>query len=272
MVYRRHNPAAAGSAFLTRRWERYLLLIPYVLLNLMPDYAYQHNVFFQYVFGSAACLVYLTVLNLTDLRQKAIGPYTAAWTADIPTGPSSTAGTLISSSATAEALSASSTATVILTAAVAVCAVCFVTTIVPRAVSYPSRYVNNRDDYQELRHTLSRIPDEASVTASAFYSTFLSQRDILYDIHYASREHLLSTEFVVLDPASENDLKRYAGDGKTGYENLSELLWKSGYRLYVKSNETIVIYRRTVVRQNPLPAYFAEYAINKILPQQNTKH
>jgi hypothetical protein len=256
VVYRRHNPAAAGSAFLTRRWERYLLLIPYVLLNLMPDYAYQHNVFFQYVFGSAACLVYLTVLNLTDLRQKAIGPYTAAWTADIPTGPSSTAGTLISSSATAEALSASSTATVILTAAVAVCAVCFVTTIVPRAVSYPSRYVNNRDDYQELRHTLSRIPDEASVTASAFYSTFLSQRDILYDIHYASREHLLSTEFVVLDPASENDLKRYAGDGKTGYEGVIELLNKNDYQLYIKIRGTVEIYRRS---QLSLPDNLNQY-------------
>jgi hypothetical protein len=35
-----------GIPLLTRRFERYILLIPYVLVNLMPDYQYQHNIFF----------------------------------------------------------------------------------------------------------------------------------------------------------------------------------------------------------------------------------
>ena len=37
-----------GLPLLTRRYERYLLLIPYILVNLMSDYTYQHNIFFQY--------------------------------------------------------------------------------------------------------------------------------------------------------------------------------------------------------------------------------
>ena len=37
-----------GLPLLTRRFERYILLIPYVLINLMSDYQYQHDIFFQY--------------------------------------------------------------------------------------------------------------------------------------------------------------------------------------------------------------------------------
>ena len=51
----------------TRKYDRLILLIPYILVNLMSDYPYQHDIFFQYTFGSTACLAYLTVVNLADL-------------------------------------------------------------------------------------------------------------------------------------------------------------------------------------------------------------
>ena len=57
-----------GLPLLTRRFERFILLIPYVLINLMSDYQYQHDIFFQYTFGSVVCMFYLTVLNLADLK------------------------------------------------------------------------------------------------------------------------------------------------------------------------------------------------------------
>lgn len=53
-----------GMPLWTRKYERYILLIPYVLVNLMSDYPYQHSVFFQYTYGSIACLIYMTVVNL----------------------------------------------------------------------------------------------------------------------------------------------------------------------------------------------------------------
>ena len=37
----------AGLPLMTRRYERLILLIPFVLINLMSDYQYQHDVFFQ---------------------------------------------------------------------------------------------------------------------------------------------------------------------------------------------------------------------------------
>lgn len=241
-----------GLPLFTGRLERYLLLIPYVLINLMPDYAYQHDIFFQYVFGSTACLLYLTVMNLADLQQKAsyttttdTTTATSSLTTAAATASSTTAATVTSSFAAA-APSLSLLTSAVLIAAVTVCAVCFTVTIVPKAVSYPSRCISNQTDYRELRRALSRIPDEASVTASTFYTTFLSQREVLYDICYASEDHLLSTEYVVLNPGSEHDFKQYARDGKTGYEGLTELLYHNGYHLYTKVNGDVEIYRRSL--------------------------
>lgn len=62
-----------GMPLWTRKYERYILLIPYILVNLMSDYPYQHDIFFQYTYGSTACLMYLTVVNLADLAHGTSG-------------------------------------------------------------------------------------------------------------------------------------------------------------------------------------------------------
>lgn len=55
---------------MTRRYERYLLLIPYILVNLMSDYRYQHDIFFQYTYGPTACQFYLVIVNYADMAVK----------------------------------------------------------------------------------------------------------------------------------------------------------------------------------------------------------
>ena len=46
-------------------------VIPYVLVNLMSDYTYQHDIFFQYTYGSTAFLFYLSVINYEDIAIHA---------------------------------------------------------------------------------------------------------------------------------------------------------------------------------------------------------
>ncbi len=150
-----------GLPLLTRRYERYILLIPYILVNLMSDYVYQHDVFFQYGFGSLACLMYLTVANLADIRKEKL----RFWA---------------------------------LIAATAISIGCFVGEILPTARVYPELAVSHFDHYETIRRTLARIPEEAEVAASTHYTTALSQREILYDIKYCSTEHLLECDYVVL--------------------------------------------------------------------------
>lgn len=193
---------------LTRRYERYILLIPYILVNLMSDYQYQHDIFFQYTFGSNAFLVYLTVVNLADLKIN--------W----------------------QRLFA-------LIAATMISAVCFGIVVVPKAMSYPVQAIQYHDYYQDIRETLDTIPEGASVTATTFYTTYLSQRELLYDVRYSSKEHLLETEYVVLNISSTSDYKKYATGGKeNGFENLVKLLEKNGYTEYASLEDVVVIYRR----------------------------
>ena len=196
-----------GLPLLTRRYERYILLIPYILVNLMSDYQYQHDIFFQYTFGSNAFLVYLTVVNLADLKIN--------WQRIFA-----------------------------LVAATIVSAACFGTVVVPKAMNYPEQAIQYYDYYQNIRDTLDTIPDSASVTATTFYTTHLSQRKVLYDVRYCSQEHLLETEYVVLKLSADSDFKKYATDGNNGYENLINLLKDNGYELCGTLQNVLSIYRK----------------------------
>ena len=195
-----------GLPLLTRRYERYLLLIPYVLVNLMSDYTYQHSIFFQYTFGSTAFLLYLTMVNLADLpkeRQRTI-PLAAA---------------LITS------------------------LFCFAFTVIPKAIVPPVDAIRHYQEHQMIRDTLEEIPEDAAVTATTFFTTWLSQRKILYDINYCSREHLLASEYIVLD--TRNSYKKYASATKNdGFQNLISLLEVNGYHLDQSVEHALVIYRK----------------------------
>ena len=102
-----------GLPFITRKYDRYILLIPYILLNLMSDYQYQHNIYFQYVFGSLAFLMYLTVINLADLKIDKIR-----------------VGAIMLSAV--------------------VCIGCFSALIVPKAYKYVDKSISNHEEYEEM--------------------------------------------------------------------------------------------------------------------------
>lgn len=200
-----------GLPLLTRRYERYILMIPYILVNLMPDYAYQHDIFFQYTFGSTAFLMYLTVVNLADRKidwHRTAATVTAA----------------------------------------AVCGTCFAFIVIPRAMYYPVQAIRNHEYYQQLREVLAQIPGDASVTAGTFYTTELSQREILYDIRYCTWEHVMETEYVVLGVSSTGDFQRYAATGQeNGLENFILLLEGNGYELYASVEDSLLIYRKEII-------------------------
>lgn len=197
-----------GLPLLTRRYERYILLIPYVLVNLMSDYQYQHDIFFQYSFGSIAFLIYLTVINIADLKINRIQ------------------------------------ITSLLTATV-VSATCFGWTVVPKAIKYPMNCIRNYAYYQNIRETLAQIPEDASVSSATFYTTALSQRKVLYDVRYTSVSHLLETDYVVLKLSSKKDFAKYATKGiDNGLDNLVKLLQENDYELYTKLDNVLVIYRK----------------------------
>ncbi len=197
-----------GLPFLTRRYERYILLIPYVLVNLMTDYPYQHEIFFQYNFGTVAFLIYLCVINIGDWKKDKLRSH-------------------------------------VLIISVMLCAACFTVTVLPRVESYVARAVRYKEYYGNVRSVLSTIPDDASVTATTFYTTVLSERPVLYDVRYSSTEHLLETEYVALDVRQTGDYRKYETEGQeNGYENLRNLLVENDYELFETMDGILEIYKR----------------------------
>ena len=197
----------AGLPLITRRYERFILLIPYILVNLMSDYQYQHDTFFQYSFGSIACLIYLTVVNLSDIK-----------------------------------LETNRLAVAILAAAVGIG--CFSSVIVPKAISYPQLCMDYKGYYQSMREALALIPEDASVAATTYFTTELSRRETLYDIRYCTTDHILESEYVALK-LSSTDFARFNTQGKdNGYENLVSLLERNGYEIWHAVEGVLTIYHR----------------------------
>ncbi len=197
-----------GLPLVTRRYERYIMLIPYLLLNLMSDYVYQHDIYFQYTFGPFAFLIYLTLINVADLKLdfKRLIALGAAFVIGVG---------------------------------------CFIPTVGKKLIKYPEYCIKNSEFYGEVSDTLSLIPDDASVTATTFYTTFLSQRDELYDIYYASREHLLDSEYVALNVTAKSEFRKYADKGQeNGYDNIIALLLENGFELYAELENVLVIYKK----------------------------
>ena len=119
--------------------------------------------------------------------------------------------------------------------------------VVPKAKTYPMQSIQYFDYYQSIRDALDTIPEDASVTATTFYTTHLSQRETLYDVRYCSQEHMLETEYVVLKLSASSDYKKYATGGKdNGFENLIILLEKNRYSEYAALDNVLVIYKKGV--------------------------
>ena len=199
-----------GLPLITRRYERYILLIPYILINLMSDYEYQHDIKFQYTFGTTALLVYLALVNLADLKFDKLR------------------------------LCALGTCLVI-----SICL--FGQNVVPTAIKYPKMAINGIREDRDVRKALNAIPPNASVTATTFYTTYLSQREVLYDVRYCTREHLLETEYVALQMMYAGDFMNFNSNGENnGFENLKVFLQENGYEEYRSIPGTLVIYRKQI--------------------------
>ncbi len=54
--------------FMIKKPSRAILLMPFILINLMSDYYYQHDIGYQYTYGSAAFLIYLCIMNYSDIK------------------------------------------------------------------------------------------------------------------------------------------------------------------------------------------------------------
>ena len=134
--------------FCTKKTPRLILLIPFFLVNLMTNYRYQYDIMFQYGMGSGAMLLYLSVLNFSDMGKKR--------------------GKLLLSS-------------------VICSAIIFVGTFGGWLMYYES-YDSRADERAALEYAAGIIPDEASVASSTMILPNLSQRREIYELERTEHE------------------------------------------------------------------------------------
>ena len=105
-------------------------------------------------------------------------------------------------------------------------------------------FVGEGEKIGKIRDVLDTVPDGVSVASTTFYTTYLSRRDILYDVRYASQEHIFSCEYMVLSVTDKNSYKPYAAKGEKGYENFRDLVLERGYEKIAEYKGRLEIYKK----------------------------
>lgn len=171
--------------FMTGHWQKWVLLIPFVLINLMSNYKYQHSIYFQYVYGSGALLLYLSLSNYCALKKRRKG---------------------------------SSFFPLLLCAAGLFWGTAFTSTVIIEKSDYLPRYLAHREDAARARDLLSQIPQDACVKASTFFLPQLSMRD---EIYLLESHHPAPYLVVDLRKGYEKDLEqKLASYEEQGYKAL----------------------------------------------------
>lgn len=128
----------------TRKVSHFILILPFMLFNLMTTYVYQYSIDFQYTYGAISCLIYLAVINSSELGGRARRYMTSL-------------------------------------AAIA-SVMCFLVTAFPKFESYVTRYVKDKEDFEIIDSALETLPEDASVKSSTFFIPHIAQRDEVYEI------------------------------------------------------------------------------------------
>jgi uncharacterized membrane protein len=131
--------------FFVKRWSQLILIGPLIVINLMSDSSYLHSIEFQYVFGNIGLLFYLSIVNISNLKQ---------------------------------------THRIKMVPLMAVFSVLMFVTLMQGKLYYWEDYQNSyfRNRWQTMNEALNQIPEDASVAATTFLVPRLSNHDELYDL------------------------------------------------------------------------------------------
>ena len=126
----------------TKDFKKFVLLIPFVAINIMTDYEYQHDIGFQYTYGSLSLMLVLFIDNISVMKDK--------WK-------------------TIVCLSALCVSFIMM---LGVCSGDFKT--------YTENYENNKAVFDKAEEELNRIPEGVSITANTFILPHLCDHEELY--------------------------------------------------------------------------------------------
>ena len=128
---------------ITKDYRRAILMLPWLLINLLASLSYQYNMTFHYCFGTCAILIYLAVINYTDLTKnyrKKMLLYGAC------------------------------------------CTVILFASVNHSCLGYIDTYKNDAESRARINYAISLIPEDASVAAGTYLVADLADHDELYEL------------------------------------------------------------------------------------------
>lgn len=128
---------------MTKKIRRFLLIIPFVIMNLVvgSGYGYASSIGYQYIFGPACLLIYMLLINCEDCGKDKRN-------------------VLVTCSAVASFIMTLS--------------------LISGNMSYYESYSERKEYYQEIEECLASVPEEASVVSNTWYLPHVANRDEVY--------------------------------------------------------------------------------------------
>ncbi len=157
-------PFAVPMFSVAKKYSRLILLLPFLLLNFVTTYAYLHEITFQYNFGNIALIIYLIIMNVSDLPKEK--RRVTLWTSLI--------------------------CVIIL----------FVGLTLPEFSYYTSKVKNQKIIVDQLDEGVAKIDKNSSVAvAGGYVSAKLYKNKEVYDIYHMDEEarETIGTDYIVVD-------------------------------------------------------------------------
>ena len=170
-----------------RNWSSYLLSLPLIVINLLPDWPYQYDIGFQYSYGSQTLLFIMALLALEDLKEhKFIKEKT---TLAMVTVGIIMSGTLLHHFTHNWSFN----------------------------IGY---YFEHKEKFDTMRYTLESLPEEASVVTEGGYTPALRNHQYLYDIFYHNQRKADATIDYVVIPREQKGKNEVYDPLIASYESL----------------------------------------------------
>ena len=190
--------------FFTKKIERYFLMLPFVITNLAigASYGYAESISYQYIFGPVCPLIYMSIINLDDLKEKKqnLAFVSGIISLIIAFGWTST------------------------------------------KIRYYERYQDDKEHFTNVENLLDSVPKDASVAAEAFLLPHIADRDRIYllDMNDAYKNEDDPSENHLLEPGRyEYYVFNYNSDI---HNLCIPLFDEMGFSLYDEIPERVVIY------------------------------
>ena len=211
----------------------YILILPWIIMNLLSNYQYQHNINFQYHYGTGVLLIFVAMLTMDDLFKDSPSYYSLSLPRQARLKQSETNEQIIGPF---QRLYASKSYQM----QCMITGIILITSLYFGASLYVKHYVPldtvkvRVETAADMKREMDKIPDEASIRATAWLTTYLAQRDKIIDLDY---EHLEEAEtwqadYIVID-------QRY--DRRLPQEDRIMTAIAQGYLVMVDLPEKILI-------------------------------